>query len=211
MRALTIAGLVWLMGSLALVQAQETARYQEGTHYVALPAPAPTEEPDKIEVAELFWYGCGHCYSFEPLIRDWKKTLPEDVHFREVPAMFGGAWNLHGQLFYTLQALDKLDVAHQVVFDAMHKEGKRLGSEEEMISLLEPHGISGDDFRKTWKSFGVRRQIDEAGRLARSYRATGVPTLIVNGKYRIEGGMAGSLEDMLKVAEYLVEQERQQM
>ncbi len=211
MRAFMTAGLIWLMGSFALVQAQETAPYQEGTHYVALPSPATTEEPDKIEVAELFWYGCGHCFNLDPLIREWKKGLPEDVHFREVPALFGGPWNLHGQLFYTLESLGKLDETHSVVFNAMHRDGKRLASEAEMIELLEPHGITADEFRKTWNSFGVRSKMDQAGRLARSYRATGVPTLIVNGKYRVEGAMAGSLEEMLKVAEYLVEQERQQM
>ena len=99
MRVLFSVALIWLLGSFALAQAQETT-YQEGVHYVVLPTPAPTQDPDKIEVAELFWYGCSHCYAFQPTIDAWSKTLPEDVNFRPVPAMFGGAWNTHGQLFY---------------------------------------------------------------------------------------------------------------
>eukprot|EP00730_Choanoeca_flexa_P013857 TRINITY_DN5798_c0_g1_i2.p1 TRINITY_DN5798_c0_g1~~TRINITY_DN5798_c0_g1_i2.p1 ORF type:complete len:154 (+),score=1.63 TRINITY_DN5798_c0_g1_i2:50-463(+) len=108
MRALFSVALIWLLGSFALAQAQE-ATYQEGVHYVVLPNPAPTQDPDKIEVAELFWYGCPHCYAFQPTIEAWSKTLPEDVNFRPFPAMFGGLWNKHGQLFYTLESLGKLE------------------------------------------------------------------------------------------------------
>ncbi|HDZ58265.1 MAG TPA: thiol:disulfide interchange protein DsbA/DsbL [Pseudomonas xinjiangensis] len=212
MRAMFTVGLIWLLGGLAAgVNAQEAAPYRAGTHYVELPSPAPTEEPDKIEVAELFWYGCGHCFSFEPIITEWKKTLPEDVHFRPVPALFGGAWNTHGQLFYTLQSLGKLDETHEAVFQAIHNQKNRLADEEAMIDLLEPYGITEEEFQSAWSSFGVRNKMEQANRLARAYRATGVPTLIVNGKYRIEGGMVGGFEEMLKVAEYLVEQERQKL
>lgn len=210
MPALLTVGLVWLLGSIATVSAQEAATYQAGTHYVELPSPAPTEEPDKIEVAELFWYGCGHCFTFEPIINEWKKDLPEDVHFRQVPALFGGAWNTHGQLFYTLQSLDKLDEAHLAVFEAMHNDKNQLANEAAMIKLLEPYGITEQEFKRAWSSFGVKSKMDQAARLAKSYRATGVPTLIVNGKYRIEGGMAGGFEGMLNIAEFLIEKERQQ-
>ncbi|QJD59779.1 thiol:disulfide interchange protein DsbA/DsbL [Pseudomonas sp. gcc21] len=209
MRAMLSVGLIWLLGCFAMAAtAQEATRYQEGKHYVKLPSPAPVEEPDKIEVAELFWYGCGHCFSFEPIIGEWKKDLPEDVHFRPVPAFFGGAWDTHGQLYYTLDSLDKLDETHTAVFQAMHNQKNRLADQEAMIKFLEPYGITGEEFTKAWSSFGVRAKIEQAKRLAKAYRASGVPTLIVNGKYRIEGGMAGSFEDMLKVADYLVEQER---
>lgn len=208
MRALLTVGMVWLLGSLAMVQAQE-APYKAGVHYVVLPSPAATEEPDKIEVAELFWYGCGHCYSFEPIINDWKKGLAEDVHFRPVPALFGGDWNIHGRLFHTLASLDKLDETHAVVFRAIHQEGNPLKDQDAMIKLLKPYGVDEEAFKSTWASYGVNTQMAQGERLARAYRATGVPTLIVNGKYRIEGGMVGGFDEMLKVADYLVEQERQ--
>lgn len=207
MRTLLTIGLVWLLGSLSLVQAQ-TSQYQAGVHYVELPSAAPTQEPDKIEVAELFWYGCGHCFTFEPIIGQWKQSLPEDVNFRPVPAFFGGTWDTHGQLFYTLESMDELGEAHTAVFQAIHNQGNRLADVDAMVKLLTQYGIDEEEFRKTWASPGVKLKINQAKRLAKAYRASGVPTLIVNGKYRIEGGMAGSFEEMLKIAEYLVEQER---
>ncbi|MEH6566556.1 MAG: thiol:disulfide interchange protein DsbA/DsbL [Halopseudomonas sp.] len=208
MRALLTLGLIWLLGSFGMVQAQD-APYQAGVHYVVLPTPAPTQDPDKIEVAELFWYGCPHCFAFQPTIHEWSKTLPEDVNFRPVPAMFGGDWNTHGQLFYTLESLGKLDEAHDAIFNAIHKQNNKLKDQDAMIEFLEPYGVSEEDFVKAWDSFGVKSKMNQAEQLARAYRASGVPCLIVNGKYRIEGKMAGSFENMLKIAEYLVEQERQ--
>lgn len=212
MRVLMTATLVWLLGSLNAALAQEaipSADFKAGEHYIELTTPAPTQDPDKIEVAELFWYGCGHCFQFEPVLQEWKKTLPEDVSFREVPALFGGVWNTHAQLFYTVQSLGKLEETHKAIFNAIHVEKLRLANEAEMIEFLEPYGISEEQFEKAWSSFGVRSKMSEAGRLAKAYRATGVPTLIVNGKYRIEGGMVGGFDGMLEVADYLIAQERQ--
>lgn len=212
MRVLMTATLLWLLGGFASLQAQEAApatNFKAGEHYVELPTPAPTQDPGKVEVAELFWYGCGHCYQFEPVLQEWKKDLPEDVSFREVPALFGGVWNTHAQLFYTVQSLGKLEETHKAIFNAIHVEKKRLANEAEIAEFLEPYGISQEQFDKAWSSFGVRSKLAEAGRLAKAYRATGVPTLIVNGKYRIEGGMVGGFDKMLEVAEFLVARERQ--
>lgn len=206
MRTLFTIGLVWMLGSLSLAQAQ-SAQYQAGVHYVELSSTAPTQELDRVEVAELFWYGCGHCFTFEPLINEWKQTLPEHAYFRPVPAFFGGAWDTHGQLFYTLESMNKLEETHTAIFQAIHNQGNRLADVDAMVKLLTQYGVDEDEFRKTWASPGVKLKINQAKRLAKAYRATGVPTLIVNGKYRIEGGMAGSFENMLDIADYLVEQE----
>ena len=191
---------------MTAVQAAEPVA---GKEYIELSNPVPVSVPGKIEVVELFWYGCPHCYTLNPMVTEWSKTLPDDVVFRPVPAMFGGAWNTHGQLFYTLDSLGKLEETHDAVFNAIHKQNNRLEDEDAMIDFLEAYGITEDEFRKAWSSFGVKSRIDQATRLARSYRATGVPCLIINGKYRIEGQMAGSYENMMKIAEYLIEQERQ--
>lgn len=200
------------MGSLTMLQAQEAAspaNFKAGEHYIELTAPAPTQDPNKVEVAELFWYGCGHCFQFEPVLDEWKQGLADDVSFREVPALFGGTWNTHAQLFYTVQSLGKLEETHKAIFNAIHIEKQRLASEAEMIEFLEPYGITKEQFEKAWSSFGVRSKLSEAGRLAKAYRATGVPTLIVNGKYRIEGGMVGGFDNMLEVADFLIARERQ--
>ena len=198
-----------LLLALSVPGLASAAQWKEGTHYERLDTPVATNSQSGVEVAEVFWYGCPHCYTLNPMVTEWSKTLPEDVVFRPVPAMFGGAWNTHGQLFYTLDSLGKLEETHDAVFNAIHKQNNRLEDEDAMIDFLEAYGISEDEFRKAWSSFGVKSRIDQATRLARSYRATGVPCLIINGKYRIEGQMAGSYENMMKIAEYLIEQERQ--
>jgi thiol:disulfide interchange protein DsbA len=212
MRVLMMAGLIWLMGSLTMLQAQEVAspaNFKAGEHYVELTTPAPTQDPNKVEVAELFWYGCGHCFEFEPVLDEWKQGLADDVSFRGVPALFRSTWNTHAQLFYTVQSLGKLEETHKAIFNAIHIGKQRLASEAEMIEFLEPYDITEEQFEKAWSSFGVRSKLSEAGRLAKAYRATGVPTLIINGKYRIEGSMVGSFDNMLEVADFLIARERQ--
>ncbi len=206
MRAWISVMTIALLGTVASAQAEE---FQAGVHYVELPAQAPTQHEDKVEVAELFWYGCGGCNAFEPYIQAWKPDLPEDTYLRLVPAMFGGTWNTHGQLYFTLESLGKLDETHEAVYRALHQDGHRMTEKSEILSVLEPYGVEAEAFERAWGSFGVRSKMSQAEQLARNYRATGVPTLIVNGKYRIESGAAGSFEKMLEIADYLVEMERQ--
>ena len=102
------------------------AVFKEGEHYVRLPNPVRTANPDKIEVAEVFWYGCGHCYSFEPQLQKWHKTLPESVLFVESPAMWNRDMETHARIFYTAKSLGVLDTMHRTIFDAMHIEKLRL-------------------------------------------------------------------------------------
>ncbi|WP_163831257.1 thiol:disulfide interchange protein DsbA/DsbL [Spartinivicinus ruber] len=184
------------------------AEFEEGKHYVKLPEPVPTVDSAKIEVAELFWYGCPHCYKLEPLVKPWSAKLPEYVQFVKMPATFGGLWNKHAQLFYTIEALKLDEKAHDAVFAAFHDNNNRLDSPEKMAKLLAKFGVSEEDFMKQYKSFGVANQLRLASSKGRGYRATGVPAIIINGKYRTGAAMAGGEKKMLEVAEYLVEQER---
>ncbi|SDU36267.1 thiol:disulfide interchange protein DsbA/DsbL [Halopseudomonas salegens] len=206
MRALISVMTIALLAMVANVQADE---YEAGVHYVELPAQAPTQHEDKVEVTELFWYGCGGCNALEPLINAWYPDLPEDAYFRRVPALFGGTWNTHGQLYYTLESLGKLDEAHDAVFHALHQDGRRMTEQSEILDVLEPYDIDADAFEKAWNSFGVNSKMSQAQQLARTYRATGVPTLIINGKYVIQNNATSGFEEVLKIADYLVDMERE--
>lgn len=206
MRALIAAVAIACLGAVGSLQAQE---FKAGVHYVELPAQAPTQDAERIEVTELFWYGCGGCNAFEPYVQSWKNDLPEDTYLRLLPAVFGGGWDLHAQLYFTLESLGKEDEARADIFAAMHKQGKRLANQEEMLEVLAPHGVDAESFDKAWNSFGVTNKMRQAGQLARSYRATGVPTLIVNGKYVIQNQSVSGYEEILEIADYLVEKERQ--
>jgi len=176
--------------------------------YVELANPVPVAVPGKIEVVELFWYGCPHCYAFEPTINPWVEKLPKDVNFRRIPAMFGGPWDAHGQLFLTLEAMGVEHKVHNAVFDAIQKQGKRLTKPDEMADFVATQGVDKDKFLATFNSFAIQGQIKQAKELAQKYGVQGVPTMIVNGKYRFDLGTSGGPEQTLNVADQLIAKER---
>lgn len=197
-----LAGLS-LCGGLA-----HAADIQAGQQYMELPNPVPVAQPGKIEVVELFWYGCPHCYEFESDIAPWSKKLPDDVKFVRIPAMFGGIWNVHGQAFLTLEAMGAASSLHQAVFDAYHKDGKKLATPEAFADFVATQGIDRDTFLQTFNSFAIKGQVEKARKLAMAYQVTGVPALIVNGKYRFDVHSSGGPKEALDVANFLIARER---
>ena len=182
--------------------------YVEGENYDLITPPVRTANPDKIEVAEFFWYGCGHCYTFEPMIAAWKKTLPEDVAFRGSPAMWNKLMELHARAFYAAEVLGVLEQMNPVLFQAMNVDGKRLSSESEVQDLFVANGVDAEKFTKAFNSFGVTSQVNQASARAKAAQITGTPAIMVNGKYHISTRKAGSQADMLKVADFLIAKER---
>ena len=204
-RLLLSLPLLFLAPMLACAQ---DATWVEGTHYDVINPAIRTVEPDKIEVAEFFWYGCGHCYTFEPVVGQWKKTLADDVAFRAVPAMWGGAMELHAKAFYAAEALGVSETMNPVMFQALNVDRKRLATEEEIAQVFVDNGVAKEDFNKAFNSFGVNSQVRQANATARGAKISGTPSVMVNGKYLISARQAGSNANMLKVADYLIEQER---
>ena len=194
--------------SLFGMTAQAAEPIEAGKQYVELSSAVPVSEPGKIEVVEMFWYGCPHCYAFEPTINPWAEKLPADVHFVRIPAMFGGPWDAHGQLFLTLQSMGVENKVHSAVFNAIQKEHKKLTTPDEMAEFVATQGVDKDKFLATFNSFAIKGQIVAAKELAKKYEITGVPTLIVNGKYRFDLGSAGGPEQTLQVADQLIAKER---
>lgn len=182
--------------------------YKAGVHYAVLEQPVRTIDPQKIEVTEVFWYGCGHCFRFEPMLHQWSGKLGDDVVFRQSPAMWNKAMEVHARAFYVAQALKVLDKVHQPLFNALNIERKRLADEEELAELFAQYGVDKATFLKTYKSFGVTSQVKQADARARSYKISGTPEVVINGKYRVSARMAGGQAEMLKVADYLIAQER---
>ncbi|AZF61109.1 MULTISPECIES: thiol:disulfide interchange protein DsbA/DsbL [Pseudomonas] len=189
-------------------QAADNVPLEAGKTYVELANPVPVSVPGKIEVVELFWYGCPHCYAFEPVINPWVEKLPEDVNFKRVPALFGGPWDAHGQLFITLDTMGVEHKVHAAVFNAIQKEGKRLVKPEDMADFVATQGVDKTKFLETFNSFAVKGKMAQYKELAQKYGVQGVPTLIVNGKYRFDIGSAGGEEQALNVADQLIAKER---
>ena len=181
---------------------------EAGKTYIELSSAVPVAVPGKIEVVELFWYGCPHCYAFEPVVNPWAEKLPSDVNFVRLPAMFGGPWDAHGQMFLTLEAMGVEHKVHAAVFNAIQKEGKRLTDKKDMADFLATQGVDKAKFLQTFDSFAIKGQIVKAKELAKKYEISGVPTMVVDGKYRFDLGTAGGPEQALNVADQLIAKER---
>ena len=185
-------------------------KYQEGQHFRSLTtAQGTSSSPGKIEVAEVFWYGCSHCYALEPVLSDWVKKLPADVAFVRIPVMWNPVNETHGRVYYTAVALGKVDQITPAMFRAIHVENRPMTDEKDIQQLFEQNGVSAADFNKTFRSFSVDSQLKRAKDLTLKYGVKGVPLLVINGKYTTEGPEIRSHEDMLAVTEELLQRERQ--
>jgi len=185
------------------------AAYTEGKEYVALANPQPTSSGDKVEVVELFWYGCPHCYRLEPFISEWLASKPDDVVFVQMPAIVGPPWELFAKAYYTAEFLGVKEKIHLALFETLHKDKKKITTDEALQAFFIEQGVSEEDFKNTFNSFAVAMKVNNAKLMTQRYGITGVPTIIVNGKYNTSGSLAGSNENIIKVVEYLVNQERQ--
>ena len=199
---LACAGPVWAQGATPV----------EGQQFVRLSTPAPVSLPSpdkKIEVVEFFWYGCGHCYAFEPAVDAWSKRLPPDVAFRQVPVGFAPPHQLHQKLFYTLEEMGQLSTISKRVFAAIHQQNRRLSSESEIMAFASSNGLDAAKFADVFKSFGVNTKASRAKQLAEAYKIDGVPAVGVNGRFYTSGSLAGSNERALAVADFLIQRARQ--
>lgn len=183
-------------------------KYIEGRDYVLIDKAAPVANSDKIAVTEVFWYGCSHCNTFRPVFEQWKKQQQGDVAIERSPAMWNKNMATHARIFYTAESLGKLDVMHKAIFDAMHKERKKLLSNKQIAALFAQYDVNQETFEKTFKSFGVNGKVKKADARARAFGITGTPEVIVNGKYRTSARLAGSNQKMIQVLDYLVSKER---
>jgi len=198
----------WLPGLiLALLftaQASAQQAFKPGVDYQRIEPAVETTNPEKVVVTELFWYGCPHCFRFEPYIERWKKSMPEGVVFEHVPSVLNPRWIEHARAFYALQLLGAPAQTHKALFDAIHIKRQRLTSLDTIAGFVAEQGLDEKKFRELYSSFPVDTQIRKNIQKEKRYNPSGVPTVIVNGKYMTSGGMAGSFERMLNIINYLV-------
>lgn len=191
--------------------AADTKSFDEGIEYKLVVPPQPTENSAKVEVVELFWYGCPHCFVFEPYLNAWLKRKPDNVEFIRIPATLNPNWVIHARAYYTAETLGALDKIHEPLFHAVHEEKRALNDEAALEAFFADHGVSREDFRKTFRSFAVETKLRRASDLAKRYGITGVPAIVINGKYRTDAGLAaGSYENLVQVMDYLVRKETPQ-
>lgn len=185
------------------------AGIDEGIEYKTISPRVDNQISDKqTEVVELFWYGCPHCFHFEPELLEWLKHKPKNVNFVRVPAVFNPGWRILAQAFYTAKVLGVLDKTHEALFNAIHVKGQRMATADELADFFAKHGVKKKDFFATFNSFAVDTMVRRAEDLTHRYGIDGVPSMIVDGKYRTSGSLAGSHEQMLKVVNYLIAKEQ---
>ncbi len=189
-------------------------QFSEGQHFTVLTtAQGTSSAPDVIEVAEVFWYGCPHCYNLDPYLKKWVPKLADDVRFIRLPVMWNPTNEIHARVFYTAEALNKLDVMHDAIFKEMHVNRKPLTSEDDIRDFFARFDVSEEEFSSTFRGFGVENKMKRARNLTgpgkdSRYRVQSVPLFVVNGKFVTTGPGIKNFDDMLAVTDELVERER---
>lgn len=189
-------------------------KWKAGTHYLPLVPAQPTNVPaGKVEVVEVFWYACPHCYALEPFVSNWLQNKPDYVDFIRIPVMWGPVHRAHARLFYILESLGRKDL-HTKVFEAIHKDQKMLAANDEastkkmQLDFATANGIKADDFNKAWDSFTVNSSLQRAEQLTQRYRVEGVPLFVVNGKYTTDVSRAGGPGQLLSAINDLAASEK---
>ena len=199
---------LWACADETAPAAAQAAEYDEGIDYAAVVPPLAGATDGKVLVVELFWYGCPHCFQFDPYLHTWLKTKPDNVEFVRIPAIFNNpAWKLHAQAYYTADMMGVLDKTHDAMFDAIHVKKQKLNSKEAIREFFVSRGVDGAEFDATFDSFAVSGLVREAAQLTKQYKIDGVPTMAVQGKYRVGGRMAGSYDNMIRIVDSLVAKE----
>ena len=200
-KALLVFSILFILSGMACAET-----YEEGKHYKRVDQPRMIDS-DNVEVLEFFWYGCPHCFSFEPFIKSWKKTKPTNVEFTRIPAIFRPDWEVQARAYYALSNMGIIEDLHGKIFDAINKDKKKLNKPELMADFLEKNGVDKKEYLKEYYSFAVDGMVRKAKKKQKAYKIQGVPTVIVNGKYQTSGSMSGSYDNLVKIINYLIEKE----
>lgn len=181
------------------------ANFDEGIEYEVLKQPQSAPTDGKVEVIEFFSYACPHCYSFEPYIESWKEKKSDNVEFVHVPAIFNDNWEALATLFYAAEVLGVQEKMHPIIFEAMHGEGKKVRSFNDLKAVFAENGVSEEKLTQALNSFTVAAKTRRAKTMTQTYGITSVPNVVVQGKYRTNGTLAHGHENVFKVVDFLSE------
>ena len=162
----------------------------EGQEYIRLQQPVPTDSGKKVEVMEFFWYNCPHCYQFEPHLAEWIKKQGDHIVMKRVPVGFRESFVPQQKLYYTLEAMNRLDL-HRVIFDAIHASRQKLDREEQIFAFIEKQGVDMKKFTDTFNSFTVQSKVGRVAQLQQTFRIDGVPTVVIDGQYITSPAIVG--------------------
>ena len=199
----------FLLGSLAtaifaISGSAMAANFVAGKDYSVVANPGKVDVLGKIEVREFFWYGCGHCFTLEPYMQTWLRKLPKDVNFVRTPAAMNPVWEMNARGYYVSEALGVRKKTHLPLFHAIHDKGQQIFDQQSQAKFFVKYGVPEAKFNSMFNSFAITSKISQAKQLARQYQLTGVPAVVVNGKYIVQGDNG----KVIQVVNYLVDKER---
>ena len=207
----SVARQAFAAGVLLLAAGTSFAAFtpQQGVNYKLLTPAQPTSAaPGKVEVVEVFWYACGHCYLLEPKLEAWERSgKPAQAQLVRLPATWNATLKTHARVFYTMQLLGKQNLNPEI-WREINLKGNHLDTPAAIEAFFTSHGVAKADFQRAFASFTVDSNIMKAEDLNRRYKIAGTPTVIVNGKYVTDVGMAGSEDRLFEVINALVAKEK---
>jgi thiol:disulfide interchange protein DsbA len=193
--------------ALAMSAAAHAQEFQQGVHYQLIQPPQPTNDASKVEVVEAFGYLCPHCANFQPFIEPWQESAPDYVSYIRMPVLFQRAWEPLGRAYYVAEAMGVVDQIHMPLFDALHKQRRRLTNDEDIADFFAEQGIDREAYLKTAKSFAVETKMRRTVTLTQRYGISGTPSIVINGKYLAMARMAGGNNELIQLIDYLVKKE----
>jgi len=202
----TIFLMVLIFGFVGTSNAE---KYVEGKDYLSVSQ--PTRSGDKIEVLEFFWYGCPHCYHFEPHIKKWLKTKKDNIEFVKIPAVFHKSWKVHARTFYALKEMGIEEIMSPKIFSMIHEKRKRIDTLKTITAYLEKQKVNKEKFLEAYNSFSVETSLRKAIKRLSDYDVKGVPAVVVNGKYYLTGTISGTYEKLIETVDYLIKKEEAAM
>ena len=182
--ALIAAAASALLVATACSAQTPAAPYTEGTQYVKIASPVRAGKDGKVEVVEVFSYGCIHCAHYEADAEQLQKDLPKGVVFRAIPAAFNEAWVPYARAYYAARKLGVLPQTHMALFKAIHVDHYPIHSPDELADFYARQGVDRAKFVAAYNSDETTQQMAADMKLIQAWQVDGTPTLVVNGKYR---------------------------
>jgi thiol:disulfide interchange protein DsbA len=191
--------------------ASKVKTFVKDVHYAELFSPVPVSTAKgEVEVVEMFWYGCPHCFKLDPHLNKWHQNVADDVKLVTMPGVLNPSWKLYAKAFYAAEVMGVSEKFHQPLFQTIHQQGRKIKNQDALIRFIESQGIDSKQFLDAMNSMSVTAKVARAEQLGRQYGVTGVPALMVGGKYRVLGGGIASYEEMFEVVDFLAEKVRQE-
>ncbi|MEM1080633.1 MAG: thiol:disulfide interchange protein DsbA/DsbL [Pseudomonadota bacterium] len=195
------------MALLVVASSTVLAQYEEGLHYERIGGPPIDATNDLVEVVEVFSYLCPHCSTFQPYVGPWEQALPENTSFRRVPVSFNPSWRAFAQAYYTAEVLGMLEQSHEALFTALHTNRQPIRSMSDLADFHAGFDVDADRFESTAESFAVQSRMRAGDADIAKWGVRSTPTLVINNKYRVSPRRGGTFEEVLAIADFLIEQE----